>query len=218
MSINKIHLNKFLKLIYFSDKDLVSALRADIRDEIKREAGGSSSGGHFYMPFWSDVKLHVLGIADLKDSTRDRIAADRNKRRLYPLLETGFLKLWDRGDNQNVALIDKSPKGKYEAQNHDLIVKVENIMGITINNQERLGYPYWFPDPTLSEEAARVGLWVISTALADQNPENIRIFDIIRSSFYSLENTPLEGNEEIILLNNFDRISKLREKLKAEYE
>lgn len=200
------------------DKDLISELRTDIRNEIKKDAGEGSSGGHFYMPFWSDVKLHVLGVADLSDSTRARIAADRNKRKLYPLLEAGFLKLWDRGGNQNVALIDKSPKGKYEAESHDLIIKVDNIMGITINNQERLGYPYWFPDPTLSKEAARVGLWATSNALADQKSENIRIFDIMRSSFYSLENTPLEGNEETILLKNFERISELRKKLKLEYE
>lgn len=137
---------------------------------------------------------------------------------MYPRLATGFLGLWKRGDNQQVKVLSKSPKGRYNAINNELEIKVENIMAISIDSNERLGYPYWFPDPILSEEAGRIGLWVMGQALKDQNEQNMRVFDIIRSEFYSLQNSPLEGNEEQILLENFKRISKLYEKLKTEYE
>jgi hypothetical protein len=217
MSIDLIHLNKLLRLFYMPDNELISELRTDIRTEIKKESGYSDSGGHFYTPFWSDVKLHVLGQADLTELTADRIKVDTKKSKLYPLLRDGFLDLWQRGSNQRVKLIDKSPKDRYEAIADELTIKVENIMAITINGNERLGYPYWFPNPVLSREAARVGLWVITKTLKDQNANNVRIFDIIRSNFYSLENSPLQGDEEKILLDNFSRISKLRKKLKAEY-
>ena len=218
MTINVIHLNTLLRLFYMPENKLISELRKDIRAENKKEAGeATSGGGHFYMPFWSDVKSHVLGLSDLKDSTSARIAKDPGKKDLYEKLEQGFSTLWDRGGNQKVELIDKSPKGAYIIKEQDLTIKVENIMAITLNGNERLGYPYWFPHPVLSQEGACVGLYVMSKALETQEKDNFRIFDIIRADFFSLDNTPLQGNEEKIILENFKRISKLREKLKKEY-
>mgnify|MGYP000514655457 CR=1 FL=1 len=127
MSINVIHLNKLLKLMYIPDNELISELRSDIRSEIGKESGQDSGGGHFYMPFWSDVKNHVLGKIDLTEATKARIASNKNMANLYPLLEKGFLNLWKRGDNQTVTVIEKSPKGTYKTDN-DLTVKVENII------------------------------------------------------------------------------------------
>lgn len=217
MSINTIHLNKLLRFLYLPEKDLVSRLRGDIRDQIKRESGITSDGGHFYLPFWSDVKSHVLGREDLKISTAARIKSHPSKKDLYQQLEKGFLTLWERGGNQKIEILGKNPKGIYEVKKYGLKIKVENIMAITINGSERLGYPYWFPNPALSNEGARIGLWAMSQALADENSKNFRIFDIIRSDFFSLENSPLRGDEEAIMLANFERISKLRDKLSKEY-
>ena len=90
-------------------------------------------------------------------------------------------------------------------------------MAVLINDEERLGYPYWFESPPINDEAARVGLWVLSKALNDQNSQNVRIFDIIRSEYFSLNTHPLEGNEDDLLLAHFKRIEKLRDKLKLEY-
>lgn len=139
MAINVIHLNTFLRLIYMPENKLISELRKDIRADLKRESGeATSGGGHFYMPFWSDVKSHVLGLSDLQDSTAARIAKDPGKKDLYEKLEKGFSLLWDRGSNQKVELIDKSPKGKYTIKEQDITLKVENIMGFTLNGNERL--------------------------------------------------------------------------------
>ncbi len=218
MSINIIHLNKLLRLMYMPNNVLILELRKDIRTEIKKNSGQSTGGGDFYQPMWHDIKRHVLGEIDLTEATEARVAANQNRKNLYPRLAAGFLKLWLRGGNQQVAVLEKSPKGRYDAIQGELTIKVESVMGISIDGNERLGYPYWFPDPALSEEAARVGLWAMERALGEENKENMRIFDIVRSEFYSLQNLPLKGNEEKVLLDNFHRISKLREKLRAEYK
>lgn len=217
MSIHTIHLNKLLRFLYLPENKLISRLRGDIRDEIKKENGTTSDGGHFYLPFWSDVKSHVLGQGDLTAATEARIAKQPSKKDLYSQLEKGFLTLWARGGNQKIEILNKNPKGAHIIKKYDLKIKVENIMPITINGNERLGYPYWFPDPVLSNEGARLGLWAMSHALSGEDSKNFRIFDIIRSNFFSLENCSLKGNEEDILLDNFERISKLRDKLRKEY-
>lgn len=217
MSIKIMHLNKFLRLCYMPEKELISALRADIRQEKKKESGGSGGGGDFYQSFWHDAKKHVTGEEDLSIATAERIAKNDNRKKLYPLLEDGFLRLWRRGDNQNVTLLVKSPKGKYEPLGADCTIKVESIMAISLDGKERLGYPYWFPNPVLFDEAARIGLWVMKNALPDQDENNMRIFDIIRSEFFSLGLSPFQGDEEALISANYLRIKNLRDKLELEY-
>ena len=218
MSIENIHLNKLLKLIYLPDKQLQSALRTDIRQERSKQDGTDGGGGDFYQPLWYDIKLHVTGEKDLSQSIEERIAKNYRRKNLYTSLGNGFLELWRRGDNQKVELLPHSPKGQCLLLNGNLTIKVQSIMAISIDGQERLGYPYWFPQPALHDEAARIGLWVIGNALPGQSVENVRIFDIIRSEYYSLVSNPLRGDEERLLLSHYDRIRKLRAKLETEYE
>lgn len=203
--------------MYLPEKKLISELRKDIRTEIHKQSGQKSGGGDFYQPIWHDIKQHVLGKTDLSEATKRRIEANEKRRNLYPRLEEGFLKLWKRGDNQKVDIIDRTPKGRYVTPQGHLTIKVENVMAVSIDGNERLGYPYWFSDPALSEESARVGLWIMEQALKNENENHMRIFDIIRSEYYSLQNTPLNGDEEQILLSNFQKITNLREKLILEY-
>ncbi|MFN3826690.1 MAG: hypothetical protein ACK4NR_03600 [Micavibrio sp.] len=217
MSIQKIHLNKLLKLTFMSDKELISALRQDIREEIKKGSGGSE-GGDFYQPFWFDVKQHVLGDGDLSVLTKERIRKHPGRTRLYTQLEQGFLTLWKRGDNQDVSLLPKNPRGRYTLADISLTIKVENLMAIDIDGQERIGYPYWFPEPPLSEAAARIGLFVMMRALSNEQPENMRIFDVMRANFFSLENCPLKGDEERELVCRYNYISTMWERLRDEYE
>uniref|UniRef100_A0A2A4YU14 Uncharacterized protein n=1 Tax=OCS116 cluster bacterium TaxID=2030921 RepID=A0A2A4YU14_9PROT len=218
MSIEKIHLNKLLKLMFLPENELITALRVDIRQEFSKKVGESKAGGDFYMPFWSDAKKHVLGEIDLSEQTSHRITQLAGRKKIYSDLEIGFLNLWKRGDNQNVHLLPIKPKGYLEIDDKNLLVKVENLMAISIDGHERLGYPYWFPNPTLCEEAARIGLWIMGEALPEHNKENMRIFDIIRSDFYSLKNCPLLGDENEILLQNFNRILNKRRELLMEYQ
>lgn len=54
-------------------------------------------------------------------------------------------------------------------------------------------------------------------ALQEHNEENMRIFDIIRSEFFSLELHPFQGNEDALISANYMRIKNLRDKLSLEY-
>jgi len=218
MSIDNIHLNKLLKLLYLPEKGLQSELRTDIRQARSKAQGRDSGGGDFYQPLWHDIKLHVTREKDLLESIEERIAKNYRRKNLYTRLGNGFLDLWRRGNNQKVEILPHSPKGQCILMKGRLTIKVQSIMAITIDDQERLGYPYWFPEPAIHDEAARIGLWVINNALPSQSIENVRIFDIIRSEYYSLATNPLQGNEEKLLLSHYDRISKLRAKLETEYE
>lgn len=216
MAIDLIHTNKLLRLLYFPEKDLRRELKKDIYQEKKKAEGGSMGGGDFYSPFWADARKHILGEADLSILTAERVNKNFRRKNLYPLLEKGVLALWERGHNLDVELLQRSPKGRFKITNEDLTVKVESIMAIEIEGDERLVYPYWFPDPVLSDEAARVGLWLLSQALPKENAQNIRIFDIIRAEYFSLQTHPLQGNEEQILIHNYRRISEYRKRLLEE--
>lgn len=60
MPLQNIHLRKFLKVGFSNASRRRSELRADIRQEIAREAQADSGGGDFYVPFWADAKAHAL--------------------------------------------------------------------------------------------------------------------------------------------------------------
>ncbi len=95
MPLQNIHLRKFLKVGFSNASRRRSELRADIRQEIAREAQADSGGGDFYVPFWADAKAHALGTRDLRQAVRERIAANGGRAALYPRLRDGFLQWWD---------------------------------------------------------------------------------------------------------------------------
>ena len=223
MSIQKIHLRKLLNLFYLSERELISALRGDIRHDIYQDSHPSQqkSGGDFHSPFWSDVKSYLHGEIDLKKQTQKRMSLNPRRRRLYPLLQNGFLNWWNekrRWSNQEYKFLQESIKGQMVFQNHELTVKVENLLSLDIGeNTKRLIYPYFSESPRLSNEAARIGLWVMSRALKGTNPEEMRILDVLRGEAFSLSGYPLQGNEENLFLQNYEYILGLRQKLLKDY-
>ncbi|MDX0660832.1 hypothetical protein GOD21_28240 [Sinorhizobium medicae] len=79
MSVLDIPLRKVLQLFYAPQSVRRSILKEDIRlDRRKEEGGNRSKGGDFYQPFWSDVKKHISGDADLSEMTDDRIRSNKN--------------------------------------------------------------------------------------------------------------------------------------------
>ena len=80
-------------------------LKSDIRQEREKELGlAKSGGGDFFGPFWTDAKDHIAGKSEIRERTPVRIQNLRNTKRLYPLLQIGFLKWWDekrRWKNEN---------------------------------------------------------------------------------------------------------------------
>ncbi|WP_158916061.1 hypothetical protein [Caulobacter sp. S45] len=222
MSFELIGLGKLLNAMYATKADRISMLRSDIRDERKKASGYSSSkGGDFYGPFWADAKNHISGEVDLRASTASRISSNGRRDRLYTMLRDGFLLWWEenrRQRNEAFTTIDDHIKSRYEAKGLGTI-KVENTLSFTIGEDgHRVVYPYFCEDPSLSEEAARLGLWAMSQSITTYELKDMRILDVIKGRTFSNIDTPLIGNEEVIFLHRYSAILSERQALKGSYD
>jgi hypothetical protein len=197
-----------------------SAIRTDIREEIAREAGLDSSGGDFYAPFWADARTHVFGFGDLHQMVDARIAANERRRRLYPRLRDGFLLWWNqrrRWTNQPFRP-GQSLKAQFPFPDLNATVKIDSILSVLDGaGAEHAVYPYFAPEPILSEEAARLGLWLLISALPSVPAAEIRILDVIRGQTFSIDRNPLRGNEEAAFRNRYTRLLRERSRLREEY-
>jgi len=221
MALERIHLRKLLKLLFLGPRERRSALRTDIREDLAREGGEGSSGGDFYGPFWADAKGHVFGQSDLHDTARQRIAANARRGNLYPQLRDGFLIWWNerrRWTNEPFHL-GQPLRARFQFPNLDAVVKVDSILSVRDGlNAEHAVYPYFAPDPVLSEQAARLGLWLLTNALPAVPAEEVRILDVIRGRTFSLDRTPLQGNEEEEFLRLYAGLLQERDALLDEYD
>jgi hypothetical protein len=220
MSLQVINLRKLLKLMFLDQRALTAALRADIREDINRERGGLGGGGDFYVPFWRDAKDHVFGRGDLKTATAERIAGNDGRRNLYPALRDGFLLWWDnrrRWTNAPFQQID-APATRYSVRGVDTTVKIDAVLAVQDGReQDRYIYPYWFAEPPLNEEGARLGLWLMIQAIPQISSEEFRILDVIRGQMFSLDRNELRGDESARFATHFARISRRRDELRSEY-
>jgi len=221
MALERIHLRKLLKILFLDSSAKRAAIRSDIRGDIASAAGLDSSGGDFYGPFWSDAKTYVFGGPDLRAVTDDRIKANPNRINLYPQLRDGFLLWWNerrRWTNKPFSP-GQSIKARLYFSDLEATVKIDNILSVRDGlADERFVYPYFAPDPTLSEEAARLGLWLLIKALPKIEPDEFRILDVIRGQTFSLDRTPLIGNEEKEFHQRYLELINQRNVLKREYE
>lgn len=219
MALELIHLRKLLKILFLDARGARAAVRADIREDRAREAGEESSGGDFYAPFWADAKDHVFAVSDLHDMVDDRIARNPRRRNLYPRLRDGFLSWWNerrRWTNEPFRP-GQSIKVRFAFPRLGATVKVESILSVRDGGGvERFVYPYFAPDPILSENAARLGLWLLTRALPNVPQNSIRILDVIRGQTFSLDRTPLQGDEENDLRRRYAELLRQRDELRDE--
>ena len=222
MSLQSMHLRKLLKIIYLEGAQRTSELRADIRADIARERGDASDGGgDFYGPFWRDAKDHVFGITDLRDQTRIRIESNAGRANLYGQLRDGFLLWWDerrRWTNEPFRLA-QAMKTACRVPNVDAEIKVANILSVRDGRDEdHFVYPYWFPQPPLNEESARVALSILCRAFPNVDIADLRLLDVIRGQTYSLDRNPLRGDEEQIFTRRFNSALTQWQVLRREYD
>lgn len=220
MSLQSIHLRKLLKIMYLEGQARTTALRSDIREDIAREDGPSEGGGDFYGPFWRDAKDHVFGVTDLRDQTRIRIESNRGRTVLYTRLRDGFLLWWDerrRWTNEPFRPAN-AMKTVCRVAGVDSDIKVANILAVRDGNDEdHFVYPYWFPEPALNDESARLGLWLLCQAFPNVERAEFRILDVIRGQTYSLERNHLQGNEGATFQRRFATASAQWQTLRLEY-
>jgi len=222
MSLQKIHLRKLLQIICASEAKRVSLLREDIRNDIHREISEDEGGGNFHVPFWADAKGHVAGRLDLITQTKFRIEKNPRRGRLYPRLQDGFLLWWNekrRWKNEPFEQVLDSIKALYPVPELDSVVKIDNTLAFKVGDRsERVIYPYFSEEPSLPDEGARVGLWLLGEALRPHKIENIRIFDVLRSKSFSTVDVPIRGDEQNIFLSRYAEAIKQWEKLKDDYK
>ncbi|MDR6658500.1 hypothetical protein J2W51_001042 [Tardiphaga robiniae] len=184
MSFEIVGLGKLLRVMYADKAGRISILRGDIRDAIRRESASSTKGGgDFYGPFWADAKRHVAGEVDLRAETPQRILKNTRRERLYEISRDGFLLWWEekrRLRNEPFKIIEASVKARYDALGLGA-VKIENILAITVGDDgHRIIYPYFCEDPSLTDEAARLGLWVMSQCIVGYAAKDMRIWTLFR--------------------------------------
>lgn len=222
MSVQSIHLRKLLCLMYAPPNVRTRVLRQDIRADRDKLLGDDEGGGDFHVPFWSDAKRHVLGEADLRSMVAERVAKNKGRKRLYEALSKGFLTWWNdrrRWRNEPLTLLPTPARAKLLVPSLSSVVKVENIMGLDSGPDfERLIYPYFAEIPSLGEQAARLGLWAVRTALPETyRLEDIRIFDVLRSASFGTLDYELRGDEESTFLRRYESVLVQWQELKKEY-
>lgn len=221
MSIADIPLRKALQLFYASPPLRRSLLKEDIRLDNKKAAGGTRSrGGDFYLHFWSDVKKHIAGEGNLTELTEARIQSNRNFRRLYPLLRDGVLELLSaklRWSNEPIEIVPQSVHGNLQLHDLGATIRVRDALEALVRGEyTRVVYPYFSEEPELTEEGGRLGLWVMQQALTELDPNDMRIIDVLRRTFFSPQTTPLKGDEEVVFREHYRLLVRDWERLKHE--
>jgi len=220
MALENIHLRKLLKLLFLETNQRTSALRADIRGDLRREGREIGVGGDFYAPFWADAKAHVFGLVDLTSATDSRIVANPRRQNLYPLLRDGFLLWWNerrRWTNEPFHL-GRMLRTRFAFPGLDATVKVDSMLTVVDSQgDEFVVYSYFSPDPHLTDESARLGLWLLTQAFPSIPSREFRILDVLRGSTFSLDRSPLAGDEEIEFRARYARALRERDQLREEY-
>lgn len=222
MSLERINLRKLLALMYLPQRERVSALRRDVTEDIRRAGRPRGSGGDFHVPFWADAKSQARGLGNLGQLTEIRIESNPRRERLYQLLRDGFLIWWNerrRWINEPFEVLEENVRDHYEVEALGCTVKVENILTVRMNDGSyRLIYPYFAEEPELTHDAARLGLWLMSQALPDYDPNGFRILDVLRSASFRAEEHPFRGDEEERFLREYESLLADWQRLRSEYD
>ncbi len=220
MSIEKINLRKLLQLFFANERHGQSLLLADIRNDRTKEAGDRDSGGDFYGPFWSDVKDHAAGRSDLVKQVELRIAANKTRARLYPVLRDCFLDMWSekmRWRNEPFEFVAESIKAQLPIKELGTVVKIENTASIkTWDGSHRVMYPYFSEAPPLPEAGVRLGFWALAEALPAYRPADFRIIDMQRRAYFRRSDFDMKGDERKDFVQRYGILLRRWRKLRDE--
>ncbi|WP_156437824.1 MULTISPECIES: hypothetical protein [unclassified Sphingomonas] len=221
MAIDKIHLRKLLQYFGLPNDRRLAAVKADARSELRKLARTKAGGADFHSCFWADAKRHVSGFVSLDEEIVERVKKNRSRERLYPLLADGFLSWWHesrRWINEEIYIIPEPVTAPYHFIEIDGQVKVQNLLALKVGGGScRLIYPYFSEMPTLTEDTARLGLWLMSQAFPKFNVEDMRILDVLRGKSHAGDQLPLRGNEGAIFVERYAKMLADWRSFKAEF-
>lgn len=218
MSIEKINLRKLLQLFFADARLQRSLLLKDISEDRRKESAGRGAGGDFYGPFWSDVKDHAAGRSNITEQTSARIAANKFRARLYPILRDSFLFMWEermRWRNEPFQFVPESVKAQLFVESLGATVKIENTAAVQVwDGSYRVIYPYFSEVPALPDDGVRLGFWALNEALPDFNIEDFRIVDMQRRAYFRPSDIGMNGDEEAQFVQRYDALLKEWRKLR----
>lgn len=220
MAIDRIHLWKLLRLFYAKPNLQRRLLLDDIRRETKANDNEETGGGDFHVPFWADAKEHVAGRLQLLDRSKARAKKNKSRTRLYPLLAKGFLGVWNekiRWKNEKFEFHPKNAKGAIIFQKMKATVKVESVLTVKIwDGTDRAIYPYFSEEPILPLDGVRLGFWALEEALPEIRAQDLRILDVLRSSYFRPADSALRGDEKEIFAQRYAAILEHWHRLREE--
>ncbi len=221
MSIKKINLRKLLQLFYADNRLQRRLLLQNISDDRRKTLiADPSNGGDFYGPFWADAKDHVAGRSNLREQTKMRIADNKGRARLYPILTDSFLYMWNekmRWRNEPFEFMPETLKAHLPISTLGAVIKIQNIAGITLSDgSHRVIYPYFSELPALPQEGACLGFWALKEALPDYPLEDFRIIDLQRRGCFRAADVGMKGDEKKKFLQKYKALIDLWESLQEE--
>lgn len=150
----------------------------------------------------------------------DRVLSNKTRTRLYPLLTEGFLEMWRekmRWRNEPFEFETESVKAHLPIDQSGAIVKIENTASVKVwDGSHRIIYPYFSERPSLPEEGARLGFWALQKALPQFRPDDFRIVDLLRRTYFRPTEVAMKGDEENRFIRRYDALIKHWQKLKLE--
>jgi hypothetical protein len=109
-------------------------------------------------------------------------------------------------------------KTQYKSEDPACTIKIENLICVKLGSgSRRLIYPYFSEEPALSDESARVGLFLLGQALPEYSIEELRILDVLRSASFSTRDYPLRGDEREIFRSRYLTLKAEWDILRSEY-
>ncbi|WP_322886586.1 hypothetical protein U8C40_04085 [Sinorhizobium medicae] len=135
-------------------------------------------------------------------------------------LKDGVLELLSaklRWSNELVEIIPQSVHGNLRIEELNGTIRIRDALHARVRGEyTRVVYPYFSEEPALSEEAGRLGLWVMQRALTRLDADDMRIIDPLRKTFFSPRTTPLQGDEETVFRERYGSLIDEWERLKRE--
>jgi hypothetical protein len=166
------------------------------------------------------VKDHAAGRSDIIKQTKKRIAKNKTRARLYPILRDSFLNMWNekmRWHNEPFEFVPESVKAQLPIKKLGTIVKIENTAAIeTWDGSHRIIYPYFSEAPPLPEDGARLGFWALNEALPDFRTEDFRIIDMQRRAYFRPADIGMKGDEGNQFVQRYDILLRTWRKLRDE--
>jgi hypothetical protein len=122
-----------------------------------------------------------------------------------------------RWRNEPFEFVPESVKAQLPIKKLGTIVKIENTASVKVwDGSHRIIYPYFSEEPALPEEGARLGFWVLRSALPEFRQEDFRIVDLLRRAYFRPIEVGTRGDEEEQLIQRYEVLLKKWRKLRDE--